>query len=118
MLKTKKETVIGFSGERIAKTTKTVRYLTDEEYFNVSVALGNFNKEYFEKNEAKMVALVKADKALARKEFKRVFTAVKKRAIEAVAEGKDTDAEILSYVKRTWEGKGKRRTTVTEISEE
>ena len=111
-----KEKVKGFSGKTINKETKKVRYLTDEEYFNVSVALGQFNKEYFEKNGENIVKLVEGDKTTARKEFKRVFGNTKKRAIEAVGEGKDTVEEILNYVKKNWESKTVRKISSTEIN--
>ncbi|HCU06601.1 MAG TPA: hypothetical protein DIC42_03355 [Holosporales bacterium] len=111
-----KEKVKGFSGKSISKETKKVRYMTDEEYFNVSVALGKFNKEYFEKNGDNIIKLVEGDKATARKEFKRVFDNTKKKAVEAVGEGKDTIEEILSYVKKNWEGKTGRKISSTELN--
>ncbi len=112
-----KETVTGFSGEKISKSTNKVRYMTDEEYFNVSVALGQFNKEYFEKHEEKMVSFVKMDKALARKEFKRIFDASKAAAVKSISNGADSQEEIFKAVKAAVKSKGKRRTSSTELNE-
>ena len=102
---TDKTKVVGFGGKNIPKVTKKVRYMTDEEFFNVSVALGQFNNEYFEKNGDKIIALVKSDKSTAIKEFDRLFKSSKAKALEAVGDGKSTQEQILKYVEKNWDNK-------------
>lgn len=109
--KTKKE-IKGFSGTTV-ETTKEVRYLTDDEFFNVSVALGNFNKEYFDKNSVKMIKAIKDNKRDAQDEIRSIFDKTKKKAIEAVQEGKKTEKEILNYVKENWKTEKDRSRTKT-----
>jgi hypothetical protein len=95
-----KSKTLTFDGKKINKTEKQIRYLTDEEYFNASVALGDFNREYFADNENEMIKLVKEDKGTSQKIFKSLFISTKKSAIEAVSKGKKTSSEIKSYIER------------------
>lgn len=115
---TEKEKITGFSGKKIEKTTNKKRYLTDEEYFNVSVALGEFNKEYFDKQGDKMITMIKSNKDEAKKEFIRLFKNSQDKALEAI-EKKITDPEkIKKYVKENWESNRKRTITVSELNEQ
>lgn len=108
----KKEKQKGFLKESVL-VKKEVRYLSDEEYFEVSVALGNFNKEYFDKNEKILIKSVKEDKILASKQINTVFDATKEKALEAIEKGKKTDKDILTYIKANWQSKRKGRRTET-----
>lgn len=115
-----KEKITGFEGQQnITGTTKGVRYMTDEEFFNVSVALGKFNKEYFEKNGQNIINLVKSDKDAAKKEFESLFKAAKASAVDAITVGKKTDESILQKIREDMEarGKKKRKTSSTELAE-
>lgn len=100
----------------IEYVNRKVRYLTDEEYFNVSEALGNFNKEYFEKNGDNLVNAVKSDPDVERKVLTSLFTKSKKAAIAAIEDGKKSSSEILKYVKDNWQGKNKSRMKFSETS--
>lgn len=93
--------------------TNEIRYLTDEEYFNVSVALGNFNKEYFTKNYDKIITSVKENKTVAAKQMKTVFSSTKEKALEAIEKGKKTQEEILNYINSHWKNSRKQRMTET-----
>lgn len=110
-----KSKVVGFSGKAIPKETKVLRYMTDEEYFNASQALGEFNKLYFEKNEKSMISLIKSDKPTAIKEFDRVFRSTKSKAIEAVGKRLTSKDDILKYVQRNWDSK-RTRISATELN--
>lgn len=103
----KKEKQKGFLPRKVSTEVKEVRYLSDEEYFNVSVALGKFNSEYFEKKHDEIISVIKSNKDVAQNQIKSVFSATKSKALEAVEKGKKTPDDILSYVKRNWVNKAK-----------
>jgi hypothetical protein len=114
----KKSVDVTFDGKKIKQSSKDVRYLTDEEFFNASVAMGEFNKDYFKDNEKEMIKLVEDDKDVSRKVFKSLFTTIKSAAVDAVGDGiKDKDG-----IKRYIENKvGKRKDfkiTNTEFNQE
>lgn len=98
-------------GIDVTEKEDTQRYLTDNEYYNVSEALGSFNDKYFSKNEAKLTKLIQKDKEVARKFIESIFTSTKKRALEAVEKGKDTPKEILSYINQNWQSDSGMRIT-------
>jgi len=98
---------------------KRVRYLTDDEYFNVSEALGEFNKKYFEKNETKLIRGIESNPDIQRKIILSVFKKTKGVALEAIEEGKKTSKDILNYINANWQGKRKstQRMTNTKLNE-
>lgn len=110
-----KTKVIGFGGVKKTKETNKVRYLTDNEFFNVSVALGDFNKQYFEKNNEDIVNLVKSSKNTAITEFERLFRSSKKQALKAIEKGISNPDDILKFIERTWDNK-KSKITETELN--
>jgi hypothetical protein len=94
-----------YYGRKLKETDKDIRYLTDEEYFNVSDALGRFRRDHFKEYSDELVAKVKKDKESARKDINGVFDASKGKAIEAVENG-ITDADgIYKYVTKNWRTK-------------
>jgi hypothetical protein len=104
------EKLTSFTGKNVSKKETEIRYMTDEEYFNASVALGNFNRTYFKEKEAGIIKLVKEDKEFARKELKRLFDNSKAKAIEAINKGIKTPEAIEQYVTKNWDSKKKRTT--------
>jgi len=116
-VKQKKEMTVGFGGQKIQKNIKKVRYLTDEEFFNVSQALGEFNKKYFDKNEKSIITLIKKDKPLARKELKSLFLNTKEHALKAIEKGIKTKDGILMYVMKNYSNKKKKIRSTTELDD-
>lgn len=103
----------GFLPNSVLETTKQVRYMSDDEFYNVSKALGDFNKDYFEKNYDKIQVVLEKDKALAKKQIETVFTKTKAKAIEAVEAGINDPGKILTYIKSHWESRREQKVTET-----
>ena len=107
-----KKDVQGFLATTNVKSNE-IRYLTDEEYFNVSVSLGNFNKQYFTENYDAIVSSIKENKSVAAKQIKTVFAATKEKALEALEKGNKTQEEILNYINDHWKSSRKQQMTET-----
>ena len=104
-----KDKLVGISGEVINEKINKVRYMTDEEYFDASVALGKFNKNFIEKNEVRISKLVAGNKELAADELKRIFDKSKKVALQAIGEGVKGSDDLYNYIDKNWEGKKRKR---------
>lgn len=79
-------------------TKKKMRYLTDEEFFDVSEAFGKFNKQYFDEHQDAIVESIKRDKDIEAKQLEKIFSEAKKTAIKAVQEGYKGSEQILEYI--------------------
>lgn len=101
-----KEEKKGFLNRDVELKTKKVRFMTDEEYFNVSRALGDFNKAFMDENGDEIIEVIKSDKVVAAKQLDLVFRASKKAALEALEKEKGGSyEEILDYVNKKWNTK-------------
>lgn len=89
-------------GINITEVESKQRYLTDKEYFNISEALGQFNKDYFDENGEDLIDLIKEDKTIARKVIQSVFDNSKKAAIEAIEKGFEDSGDINDYINNHW----------------
>lgn len=100
-----------FLDEKVKSETKEVRYMTDEEYHNVSIALGKFNKDFFTFYYDGLVREIKEDKRLTQKSLRSLFEKTKGAAVEAIEIGKSHPDEIYQHVVDVWEGKDKKKKT-------
>lgn len=109
-----KEAVVGFRKGTVEK--KEVRYLTDAEYFDLNVALGKFNKQYFEDNHDDLVTLVKEnDKQVASKMINHIFTSSQSAGVEAIEKGISDQDGIYEYIVDNWDNQStKKKKTMTE----
>jgi hypothetical protein len=98
----------------VVLTEKNVRYMTDDEFYNVSKALSEFNKKYFDKNRGKLARILEQDKTTASAKIKNVFARTKNAAIEAVEKGLKSPLKIQRYIERNWESKRMQSITRTD----
>lgn len=97
----------------VEEIKKQVRYLTDEEFYNVSKVLSEFNAEYFDKKYDEYRALVDKDKVLAKQQIETVFRRTKDQAIKAIEAGVTDPDKILKWVKENWEPTREQKVTET-----
>lgn len=103
----------GFLDVPVEFSDKKVRYMTDNEYYNVSKALADFNKEYFKDNYDEIKSSLDTNEKVARKQINTVFSRTKDKAIEAIEKGLKTPEEILEYVKENWPPQREQKLTET-----
>ncbi len=111
----KQNTITGFLPKGVAVTQDKQRYMTDEEFFEASEALGKFNEEYFRVNNERIVNAVKKNKSVARNDIETVFKNTKEQAVEAIKRGMDTSGEILSFIKANWRPTRKRQLSTATV---
>lgn len=88
--------------------------MTDEEFFNVSEALGKFNADYFDNNHKKIRDVLETNKPVASKDIQTLFKRSHTAAIKAIEEGKKTSDEIFNYIQHNWKSDRARKLTNTE----
>lgn len=108
----------GYYANKIKRTELDLRYMTDEEFYNVSKALADFNKDHFEQYYDKLRSEVDSDKEAARREIKSVFDRSKTAALQAVEKGIDDPDKILKFIKSKWKTKREQRVTESTVVEE
>ena len=112
------EVEVGYMDETVKMKQKRIRYMTDEEYANVSIALGDFHRNYFERNEKRLINEIKRNKGLTRKSLESVFRKSKDRAIKAVQSGIKEPKSIIQYINDNWDSGRGRETTESIYDEE
>lgn len=94
------------------------RYLTDEEFFNLSVAFGKFNSEFFEENQDELVEAVRENKEVAAKYMESIFRNAKEAGVKAVEAGNTSSDDIYDYITRTYKPKRGISVSKTTIEEQ
>ena len=105
-----KEYAEGLFNNPLVEKKEKVRYMTDEEYYNASLALGNFNKKFFEneRQQSDIIQKIKSDKINAQKQLQAMFTSTQKLAVEAITIGIKDVEDIERYIEDNWNSQKKK----------